>query len=264
MFTTFYPSIFLVPICCLLFLRWRVEEEEREKEIQRDSVLPAVDASGNGETPRQGIKRSLQFSPSALETSPEAAEANPEAMSGEGMPAQDAADTQLTEIFEQEFLESQLWPADIVEPQASPAEIVEPQASPAEIVEPKPEDMETEPKKKALEKTEEQKERNRRNSALWNLKWISKGVPRVAAGVDKSKKNGKKEESNKSKPKKSIAKPTTESLGSLSHARDVFVADWIEKSGMPKSNDRRKAAYKAWMESSTRAKLVATRGGTQT
>lgn len=91
---------------------------------------------------------------------------------------------------------------------------------------------------------------HRRNSDAWHAKWVKKGVPRVPPPA---------------------AEPTAESTEpappipyvSTLDARNRFVSEWIAASGMAPSNERRKAANAAWMESPLRAQLMATRIGTQ-
>lgn len=103
--------------------------------------------------------------------------------------------------------------------------------------------------------TEEQKEKKRASSRLWHQKWESKGVP-------------KKQKTDESEPvptakAKAKAQAAPVSQRSLMSARDEFVRDWISASTMPPSLERRSAALKAWMDSSVRANLMATRAGTQ-
>ena len=120
--------------------------------------------------------------------------------------------------------------------------------------------------------------RKRENSRNWHKKWISKGVPRVAKDADtkateKSKKSettnpkgkGKGIEKNKKEDKKDeiLVDPELVPMWNLSKARDAFVTQWIAQSDMPPSNERRKAAMEAWMQSQMRANFLAGRKGVQ-
>ena len=89
------------------------------------------------------------------------------------------------------------------------------------------------------EREQRAKEVHRANSALWHRQWVSKGVPRdPTAGEEQP-------------------------LMSLRDAQKKFVGEWISRSNMPASHARRACALKAWMESDTRANLMAVRSGVQ-
>ena len=95
------------------------------------------------------------------------------------------------------------------------------------------------------EKKQQQLEQKRANSRAWHQKWVSKGVPKD--------------------PKDSTpasSEPTTQNKSMREHCQE-FVSEWIKNSGMEASNERRVAAYKAWMESERRANLMAGRAGVQ-
>eukprot|EP00435_Cladocopium_sp_Y103_P017325 s3816_g4.t1 len=86
-------------------------------------------------------------------------------------------------------------------------------------------------------------EKHRSNSNNWHKKWVSKGVPR---------------------PQKSEeASSSTDRPQNLAKAKDSFISQWIKDSNLPPSNERRKLACKAWMESQVRADLMAGRAGIQ-
>ena len=104
--------------------------------------------------------------------------------------------------------------------------------------------------------TEEQKQQKRFNSQIWHTKWVSKGVPKIP-------KNPTPADAGAPGARSSSSSSPTDLPGSLSAARDQFIKSWIEGSGLPKSNDRRKRALEAWMASSRRAELMAARSGTQ-
>lgn len=98
------------------------------------------------------------------------------------------------------------------------------------------------------------RKKHRENSQKWHQKWVSKGVQ------------------SETKIPQNVETPAEEpaaveqrlpSIESLSEARNVFVRGWISTCGMPPSNDRRKAALKAWMDCPLRARLLAGRQGTQ-
>ena len=96
------------------------------------------------------------------------------------------------------------------------------------------------------EKTEREREIQRETSKAWHAKYASKGV--LKTGPEPEKKS----------TSSSSAPPAT-----LSKARDKFISEWIETCGMPKSNERFKAACSAWMASSVRADFLAGRAGVQ-
>ena len=91
---------------------------------------------------------------------------------------------------------------------------------------------------------------HRANSALWHKRWVSKGVPRAAAAAVPE---GHGPEPVDGQPR----------FATLAKARDWFISDWISKSEMPPSQQRRKSACDAWMESSLRADIMAGRLGLQ-
>ena len=93
---------------------------------------------------------------------------------------------------------------------------------------------------------ERKREMHRQSSRAWHSKWISKGVPRAAIPPE---------------PESEGAPSCTSS--SLARAREKFITEWIEASDMPKSQERFKAACKAWMESTTRADFMSARAGVQ-
>ena len=131
---------------------------------------------------------------------------------------------------------------------------------------PTPEDAENDPDvthdlvgdqslEESLDKEVEKQERtykttpaHRKNSTDWHKKWISKGVPRT------------QEPKGVVKPKASVSKDRPQNLV---QAKDSFISQWIKDSNLPPSNDRRKEAIKAWMESPLRANLLAGRAGIQ-
>lgn len=82
---------------------------------------------------------------------------------------------------------------------------------------------------------------NKETSRAWHQKYVSKGVLR--------------------NPPSGAKGPSTHS--SLQKAREAFITQWINESGMAKSQERFKAACQAWMESSIRADFIAGRTGTQ-
>ena len=117
------------------------------------------------------------------------------------------------------------------------------------------------PKKKASKPpkvlTEEQKQQKRVNSQIWHTKWVSKGVPKNPKNLTPGDAGGAETASSSS------GSTGVQYAGSLSAARDKFIKCWIDECGLPKSNDRRNRAMKAWMASSQRAELLAARIGTQ-
>ena len=150
----------------------------------------------------------------------------------------------------------------------------EPEMKPEPENAPEPESKgENQPEKKPKkEKTEAQKMNHRRNSLNWHNKWLSKGVPRPPKVVSKTKstkKKGSKDDKNKGNraPATAAPAPATDGPGpalvSLCKAKEDFVTDWISKSTLPPSMERRNAAVKAWLESDVRANLMAQRAGVQ-
>ena len=117
------------------------------------------------------------------------------------------------------------------------------------------------PKSKPAKKTKtlDQILKHRTSSNSWHSKWVPKGVPRVVA--PKAKSTGGRAKA-KAAPVPPVD-PSNSSVESLSKARDLFITKWIHDSGMSKSQERRKAACDAWMKSSLRAQLLASRTGTQ-
>ena len=107
----------------------------------------------------------------------------------------------------------------------------------------------------------------RETSNAWHKSFEKKGVPKKA-------KIGDGDSSRPAEPE-SVAGPEVEAeaagapygnmptFSSLNAARSWFITDWIEKSDMPKSNARREAAVRAWMESQLRADFIAGRMGSQ-
>ena len=160
-------------------------------------------------------------------------------------------------------------PSDVVEGIRSPPanEKADEKAAAAEAVEDKAVD------KKAVDgpnNTDEKKsfkssDTHRKNSREWHQKWVKKGVPRSSTSETKEtsseKKSGSPSEPTGSTMEKesSDAKP----ISNLARAKDKFIAEWLNSTHMPKSNERRAAAIKAWMESSERANLLAGRSGVQ-
>ena len=103
-----------------------------------------------------------------------------------------------------------------------------------------------------------QLEKKRANSRQWHPKFESKGVlkkPKSEAAVAASSKEPA--------PLPENPPMLASQFGSLDEARNFFVKDWISKCGLPPSKERRAAALKAWMESSLRADIRATRSGTK-
>lgn len=117
-------------------------------------------------------------------------------------------------------------------------------------------------------KTNDQRAKHRENSRAWHSKWISKGVPRISETSTENKvvkKDSNKSSSSKGDKKecKAPVDPENAPLESLAKTRDQFITKWISTSNMPPSNERRKAAMSAWMESPLRAELIAARAGVQ-
>lgn len=126
--------------------------------------------------------------------------------------------------------------------------------NPPEI--PPPEPVQAQPAKKV--KTQEQIDRHRRNSQAWHDKWVKKGVP-------KNGHNSEPAEPRNAEPAnvESDFGFTVNLEGSLSEARNEFVAKWIAASTLPPSNERRTKALESWMASSFRAEMMASREGVQ-
>ena len=98
---------------------------------------------------------------------------------------------------------------------------------------------------------------HRANSRAWHLKWVSKGVPRQSIPPAAAAKGPARAGTG------SEASSSCQTASSMARAREKFISEWIEASGMPKSQERFKAACKAWMESTTRADFMSTRAGVQ-
>ena len=114
-------------------------------------------------------------------------------------------------------------------------------------------ELTSEEKEADLATQDRKREAHRASSRLWHQKWSSKGVPRndpPPAPVCPAP---------KAKAKEAAGVPAP----SLSKARELFITEWIARSDLPKSQERFKAACKAWMDSSTRADMLGTRGGVQ-
>lgn len=113
---------------------------------------------------------------------------------------------------------------------------------------------------------------HRQNSAAWHQRWVKKGVPRPqaqdgvapVASTESTAAASSEMPSEMPHVSETAERPdAVPSFSSLSKARDYFITKWIAESGLPKSNDRRNAATRAWMESSLRANFVAGRDGIQ-
>ena len=141
-----------------------------------------------------------------------------------------------------EDVEAPLAPEPVGEPQQHEIPLAPEPASMPMDQEPAP--VIDAPEREAGKRLEEKKAIHRENSAAWHKQLIKKGVPRNSVDGD-----------NTSEPSQPIQ--------SLSQARDQFVAKWIQDSNMPKSMERRTAAYEAWMSSETRANILAGRSGVQ-
>lgn len=126
------------------------------------------------------------------------------------------------------------------------AEVAEPPAEVPEVPQASPQDAETEE-----EKRERQKERNRVNSRAWHAKWVKKGVPKQP------------EQPVIEEPAPVIPDQNDQPVRDMRVACREFIAKWISESDMAPSNERRTAAYRAWMESDERSALMAGRAGVQ-
>ena len=155
-------------------------------------------------------------------------------------------------------------------PDGSVVQPVEPDSQPrpdGSVVQPGPDsqpDVSMDPPDRQQEQPSASVLKHRANSLKWHQKWISKGVPRVPKNdsVKAAKKDTKKGE--KTTANASMASvPDHAAVQSLSVARDRYISEWISKSDLPPSNDRRKAACQAWRESSVRASILASRAGVQ-
>ena len=111
-----------------------------------------------------------------------------------------------------------------------------------ENTEPLADEENTEPNiKKKIYKTSETQ---RKNSREWHKKWLSKGVPRE----EKSSEG---------------ASGSSSEAPSLAKTKDQFISNWLLTCGLPPSNERRKKAIQAWLESPIRANIMAGRQGIQ-
>jgi hypothetical protein len=108
--------------------------------------------------------------------------------------------------------------------------------------------------------SEAQREKNRVNSRAWHAKWVCKGVPKVdPPATPKSTPVAPPCEA----PEARAEDLSVSSASSLPKAKEKFIKEWIEANNMPKSQERFKAACKAWMESQIRADLLGARSGIQ-
>lgn len=109
-----------------------------------------------------------------------------------------------------------------------------------------------------IQREQEQLERKRASSRAWHAKWEKKGVP---------KKQRTEEPGAAAVPPVAPAPPAViqqpGSFNNLMEARDFFIRDWIARSDLPRSNERRAAATTAWMASQLRADVMASRSGIQ-
>ena len=96
-----------------------------------------------------------------------------------------------------------------------------------------------------------QLEKKRATSRAWHAKYVSAGVERKA----------KKQKTDTEEDKTGVEKPV--SFSSLTKAKDWFVKDWIARSDMPQSVERRTRSIEAWMASELRADFLAGRSGIQ-
>ena len=106
---------------------------------------------------------------------------------------------------------------------------------------------------------EQKRELARINSRKWHQEWVSKGVPRAA---EKPESNDQPRIDPEVAPSPAAA-ATPAVASSMAKIREKFITEWIEASGLPKSQERFRAACKAWMESDTRAEIMSTRLGVQ-
>lgn len=112
----------------------------------------------------------------------------------------------------------------------------------------KGEEKSKEPESENTDDPEEKKkarqaELKRISSNKWHEKWISKGVPRVPKDDSQNEANGRP--------------------ANMRDACAQYVSKWINESGLPPSNERRKKAYEAWMSSDERSKLLAGKANVQ-
>ncbi len=105
------------------------------------------------------------------------------------------------------------------------------------------EESEMEKKKQA------QLEKKRATSRAWHSKFVSAGVERKGKKQKISEGHG--------------VVPAPSSFSSLTKAKEWFVKDWIARSDMPQSVERRKCSMEAWMASQLRADFLAGRNGIQ-
>ena len=117
-------------------------------------------------------------------------------------------------------------------------------------------DGEGEPAPNGGDDEEIRKEKKRKQSREWHAKWVKKGVPRVAPSepepVPAAGDHGDACES-----------PELPPPANMREACQRFVTRWINESGLPPSNERRRAAYTAWNNSEERSALMAGRANVQ-
>ena len=109
--------------------------------------------------------------------------------------------------------------------------------------------------------SEAQREKNRINSRAWHAKWVSKGVLKV--GPSATPASTRPVAPPCEAPEARAEDLSVSSASSLPKAKEKFIKEWIEANNMPKSQERFKAACKAWMESQIRADLLGARSGIQ-
>ncbi|CAK9005671.1 unnamed protein product [Durusdinium trenchii] len=108
-----------------------------------------------------------------------------------------------------------------------------------------------------LSSEEKKRELARINSRKWHAEWISKGVPRGTSNEEPPA------ALNPAVAPSPAAAASPAVASSMAKVREKFITEWIEASGLPKSQDRFRLACKAWMESTTRAEIMSTRMGVQ-
>ena len=216
--------------------------EESCPETELDTPPVSVHNQGEGWEERKGLKRSLVFSQESLDAIATPEKTLPEKPEEISSPAYE--DLEKPEEIPPPAYE------DLEKPEEIPPPAYEDLEKPEEIPPPAPEDiLEPVPEQQAKKaRTEEQAERHRRTSRAWHEKWVKRGVPRVANPDDAE-----------SEP----AGFTVNLQGSLSEARNEFVAKWIAASTLPPSMESRSKALEAWMASSFRAEMMASREGVQ-
>ena len=102
---------------------------------------------------------------------------------------------------------------------------------------------------------EARKEKKRKQSREWHAKWIRKGVPRVAAPAEPEPARPADDDAHEN--------PELPPPANMREACQRFVTRWINESGLPASNERRRAAYTAWNNSEERRALMAGRANVQ-